>query len=126
MLKDSLYNFYCGFSGWDKSVSVSTFVTMGMKINYEWAPQSGKSHYNYSKPVCDSTKKKKHHQVLCHKLEPTTQTSNCCRRLKASPLCMSFSRASFSLRLRSLCTSSWAALSSLSNLHKHTHVHTLH
>lgn len=49
------------------------------------------------------------------------QTSSCCRRLKASPLSTSFSRASFSLRLLSLCTSSCTALSSLSNLHAWTH-----
>ena len=52
------------------------------------------------------------------------QTSSCCRRLKASPLSMSFSRASFSLRLLSLWTSSWTALSSLSNLQTHTYTQT--
>lgn len=45
------------------------------------------------------------------------ETSSCCWRLKTSPVSMSFSRASFSLSVFSLCTSSWTALNSLSNLH---------
>lgn len=58
-----------------------------------------------------------HKWKLLHQVK---QTSSCCRRLKTSPVSMSFSRASFSLSVFSLCTSSWTVLNSLSNLHTST------
>ena len=50
-------------------------------------------------------------------------TCSCWRRLNISPAIMSFSRASFSLWLLSLCTSAWDWSCSMSNL-ENTHTHT--
>lgn len=72
-------------------------------------------------PTCAYMKENWHIILIMWHWSRQIQTSNCCLRLNASPASMSFSRASFSLKLLSLCTSSWAALSSLSNLQPNTH-----